>query len=140
MVIEADLSLLVELEPVAAQLLERHLASSKMWHPHTLVPWSRGRDFEPEYEWEPAETTIPADVRAALFVNLLTEDNLPYYFRDIERMLGKDGALGEWTRRWTAEEARPFRCHPRLPDRHSCRGSGGLGGGSDGADGRRRRS
>jgi acyl-[acyl-carrier-protein] desaturase len=106
MVIETDLALLTELEPVAEQLLERHLDSSKSWHPHTLVPWSRGRDFEPDYEWEPAETNIPADVRSALYVNLLTEDNLPFYFRDIERMLGKDGALGEWTRRWTAEEAR----------------------------------
>ena len=46
------------------------------------------------------------EVRSALFVNLLTEDNLPYYFRDIERMFGKDGAWGEWVRRWTAEEGR----------------------------------
>ncbi|MDH3680253.1 MAG: acyl-ACP desaturase [Acidimicrobiia bacterium] len=106
MVIEADLALLADIEPEAERLLERHLSSTKAWHPHTLVPWSRGRDFEPDYEWDPDETTIPAEVRAALFVNLLTEDNLPYYFRDIERMLGKTGAFGEWTRRWTAEEAR----------------------------------
>ena len=37
---------------------------------------------------------------------MLTEDNLPYYFRDIERMFGRDGAWGEWVRRWTAEEGR----------------------------------
>ena len=106
MVIDADVGLLAELEPEAERLLERHFTSTRDWHPHTFVPWSRGRDFEPDYEWDPAETVIPADVRAALFVNLLTEDNLPYYFRDIERMLGRDGAFGEWTRRWTAEEAR----------------------------------
>ena len=106
MVIETDLELLIDIEPEAERLLDHHLATSKEWHPHTLVPWSRGRDFEPDYEWDPEETTVPAEVRSALFVNLLTEDNLPYYFRDIERMLGKDGALGEWTRRWTAEEAR----------------------------------
>ena len=46
------------------------------------------------------------EVRSALFVNLLTEDNLPYYFRDIERMFGADGPWGEWVRRWTAEEGR----------------------------------
>ena len=31
------------------------------------------------------DTEIDEAVRAALFVNLLTEDNLPYYFRDIDR-------------------------------------------------------
>jgi acyl-[acyl-carrier-protein] desaturase len=106
MVIDADLALLAELEPEAGRLLERHLASAKDWHPHLLVPWSRGRDFEADYEWSPEETDLPAEIQAALFVNLLTEDNLPYYFRDIERMFGRDGAWGEWVRRWTAEEAR----------------------------------
>ncbi len=106
MVIDADISFLAELESTAEALLERHLSQTKEWHPHTLVPWSRGRDFEPDYEWSPDEANIPAEVRSALFVNLLTEDNLPYYFRDIERMFGGDGAWGEWVRRWTAEEAR----------------------------------
>jgi acyl-[acyl-carrier-protein] desaturase len=102
-----DSTLLAELEPVAEQLLERHLAATKMWYPHALVPWSRGEDFEPDYEWDPAEADVPAPVRAALYVNLLTEDNLPYYFRDIHRMYGHGGgAWGEWTRRWTAEEGR----------------------------------
>ncbi len=106
MVIDADVAFLAELEDTAEQLLERHLAATKEWHPHTLVPWSRGRDFEEGYEWSPEESNVPADVRSALFVNLLTEDNLPYYFRDIERMFGADGPWGEWVRRWTAEEGR----------------------------------
>ncbi len=106
MVIDADVALLAELEPEAERLLENHYATTKEWHPHALVPWSRGRDFEPEYEWSPEESDMPPEVRSALFVNLLTEDNLPYYFRDIERMFGKDGAWGEWVRRWTAEEGR----------------------------------
>lgn len=102
-----DLALLNELAPVAERNLERHLATSKMWYPHTMVPWSRGEDFEPDYEWDPNEANLPPAVRAALYVNLLTEDNLPYYFRDIHRMYGHaDGAWGEWTRRWTAEEGR----------------------------------
>ncbi len=106
MVISADVAFLSELEPTAEKLLERHLASTKEWHPHTLVPYSRGRDFEADYEWSPEDANVPAEIRSALFVNLLTEDNLPYYFRDIERMFGKDGAWGEWVRRWTAEEGR----------------------------------
>ena len=70
------------------------------------MPWSQGRDFEPDDEWSPDEVQLSDEVRSALFVNLLTEDNLPYYFRTIERMFGADSAWGTWARRWTAEEGR----------------------------------
>jgi acyl-[acyl-carrier-protein] desaturase len=101
-------ALLVELTPTVEGLLERHLTQAKEWFGHELVPWSRGRDFTPGAEWSEADSDVslsPA-VRSALFVNLLTEDNLPYYFRTIEAMFGRDGAWGEWARRWTAEEGR----------------------------------
>jgi acyl-[acyl-carrier-protein] desaturase len=98
-------ALLHELEPVAATLLERHLASAKEWFPHELVPWSRGRDFDGS-GWDPDEVDLAPAVRSSLFVNLLTEDNLPYYFRTIEAMFGRDSAWGTWVRRWTAEEGR----------------------------------
>jgi acyl-[acyl-carrier-protein] desaturase len=45
-------------------------------------------------------------VRSSLYVNLLTEDNLPYYLRDIHILFGGDDAWGAWARRWTAEEGR----------------------------------
>src|SRR5512138_747616 len=103
--------LLSELEPTVEQLLARHLASAREWFPHELVPYSRAREFECGEAWSEADAdmggaTIDDKVRSALFVNLLTEDNLPYYFRDIELMFGRDGAYGAWTRRWTAEEGR----------------------------------
>jgi acyl-[acyl-carrier-protein] desaturase len=108
-----EATLLRELEPVAAKLLDRHLGVAKEWFPHEMVPYSRGKDFEPGYEWKPedadfgaAGSEINESVRAALFVNLLTEDNLPYYFRDIDRLFGSDSAFGEWSRNWTAEEGR----------------------------------
>jgi acyl-[acyl-carrier-protein] desaturase len=94
------------LEPTVGELLDRHLSQAKEWFPHQLVPWSRGRDFAPDWEWSPEETELGDDVRSSLFVNLLTEDNLPYYFRTIEFRFGRDGAWGEWVRRWTAEEGR----------------------------------
>ncbi len=102
---------LAELEPVAATLLDRHLATAKEWFPHELVPYGRGRDFGRGYAWESDHCDIggaelPEAVRSALFVNLLTEDNLPYYFRDLDRMFEADGAFGTWNRRWTAEEGR----------------------------------
>jgi acyl-[acyl-carrier-protein] desaturase len=41
-----------------------------------------------------------------MFVNLLTEDNLPSYHREIATRFGRDGAWGTWVGRWTAEENR----------------------------------
>jgi len=100
-------ALLAELEPHAVELLERHLATAREWFPHALVPWSRGRDFHDPGDWEPNDDSpIGAAARSALFVNLLTEDNLPYYFRTISDRLGRDGPWGTWVRRWTAEEGR----------------------------------
>ncbi len=43
-------------------------------------------------------------------MNLLTEDNLPSYHREIERAFGRDGAWGTWVHRWTAEEGRHAFC------------------------------
>ncbi|HZN15154.1 MAG TPA: acyl-ACP desaturase [Acidimicrobiales bacterium] len=95
-----------ELTPTVTALLERHLTTAKEWFPHELVPWGRGRDFEPGETWDADEYPVSPGVRSALFVNLLTEDNLPYYFHTIDRVFGADGAWGEWSRRWTAEEGR----------------------------------
>ncbi|MGI9118957.1 MAG: acyl-ACP desaturase [Acidimicrobiales bacterium] len=103
---DRDTDLLHELAPVAEQLLERHLAHAKEWFPHELVPWSLGRDFEADEEWDPAQAPMDEAVRSALFVNLLTEDNLPHYFRTINGLFGIDDAWGAWSNRWTAEEGR----------------------------------
>ena len=104
-------ALLSDLTPTVEHLLERHLATSKEWFPHEHVPYGRGRDPIPGEQWcegdaDLAGATLTPEVRSALLVNLLTEDNLPYYFRSVERMFGRDGAWGTWVRRWTAEEGR----------------------------------
>jgi acyl-[acyl-carrier-protein] desaturase len=101
-----DEDLLNELSPVAEALLERHLANAREWFPHEFVPWSQGRDFEPGEAWHPDDAPMDEAVRSALFVNLLTEDNLPHYFRTIRGMFDIDQPWGAWARRWTAEEGR----------------------------------
>jgi acyl-[acyl-carrier-protein] desaturase len=101
-----DRALLAELAPVAESLLERHLAASKPWYSHEIIPWSLGRDFVPGEAWSPDDVKLPDPVRSALFVNLLTEDNLPYYFETINRMFGRNDIWATWSHRWTAEEAR----------------------------------
>jgi acyl-[acyl-carrier-protein] desaturase len=94
-----------DLQPVVAELMERHLQTTREWFPHELVPWSKGRDFVAGEEWDAEEARVPAAARVALVVNLLTEDNLPYYSATLGG-LGTDGPWGEWMRRWTAEEGR----------------------------------
>ncbi|MCY1142252.1 acyl-ACP desaturase [Actinoplanes sp. Pm04-4] len=102
-------SLLIELEPVVATNLDRHLSLAKEWFPHEYVPWSEGRTFdgllggEP---YQPTDSTLPDVARTALIVNLLTEDNLPSYHHEIATLFGRDGAWGTWVHRWTAEEGR----------------------------------
>ncbi|WP_433175071.1 acyl-ACP desaturase [Actinoallomurus sp. CA-150999] len=101
--------LLMELEPVVAVELDRHLSTAKEWFPHQYVPWSQGRDFDGPFDgeaWSPEDTNIPSAAREALIVNLLTEDNLPGYHREIATIFGRDGAWGTWVERWTAEENR----------------------------------
>ena len=90
----------------STRLLERHVSTAVEWFPHEYVPWGRARDFVSREEWwDPADIEPTRPARSALFVNLLTEDNLPYYFRTLSGF-GRDGVWGEWTRRWTAEEGR----------------------------------
>ncbi|MEV5704134.1 acyl-ACP desaturase [Actinoallomurus sp. NPDC052274] len=101
--------LLIELEPVVAAELDRHLSTAKEWFPHQYVPWSRGRDFDGPLDgepWSPEDSTVSPAAREALVVNLLTEDNLPGYHREISAIFGRDGAWGTWVDRWTAEENR----------------------------------
>jgi acyl-[acyl-carrier-protein] desaturase len=104
----AEARLLHELEPVVAENLERHLSLAKEWHPHDYVPWSRGRDFAylGGEDWAPADSPLDPVAKTAMTVNLLTEDNLPSYHREIATRFGRDGAWGEWVGRWTAEEGR----------------------------------
>ncbi len=100
--------LLYELEPVVAANLERHIKLAKPWMPHDYVPWSQGRDFAflGGEDWRPEDSKLDAVAKQAMIVNLLTEDNLPSYHREIATRFGRDGAWGEWVGRWTAEEGR----------------------------------
>jgi acyl-[acyl-carrier-protein] desaturase len=103
-----DARLLHELEPSVAQGLERHLATTKDWLPHEWLPWSRGRDFHGDtgLPWTTDQSQLSPAARAALTLNLLTEDNLPSYHHELLLRVGEEGAWGDWVRRWTAEEAR----------------------------------
>ncbi len=103
-----NLQLLHELEPVVEDLLNRHLSMFKEWNPHDYVPWSDGKNFYAldGQDWEPGQSRIPDVAQVAIVQNLLTEDNLPSYHREIAMNFSMDGPWGQWVNRWTAEEAR----------------------------------
>jgi len=103
-----DLQLLHELEPVVERNLNRHLSMRKDWNPHDYIPWSDGKNYYAlgGQDWEPGQSQLSEVAQVAMVQNLLTEDNLPSYHREIAMNFGMDGAWGQWVNRWTAEENR----------------------------------
>ena len=97
--------MLRELDSAVRAGLERHLSATSEWFPHEYVPYEVGRNYLHE-PWENEDSDLSPVSRTALEVNLVTEDNLPYYHLALWEMFGRDGAWGEWVRRWTAEEGR----------------------------------
>ena len=101
-----DRALLVELEPEAGRLYDRHAKVAQEWFPHDFIPYRLGRDFDKE-PWTPDQPRLTGVAQTAFEIGLLTEDNLPSYHRLIHGMFGKgDGAWINWVGRWTAEEGR----------------------------------
>jgi acyl-[acyl-carrier-protein] desaturase len=101
--------LLLELEQVVEENLNRHLKVAKEWFPHEYVPWSEGRNYDGPLDgdpWSPEDSPMSDVARSSLIVNLLTEDNLPSYHHEIASLFGRDAAWGDWVHRWTAEEGR----------------------------------
>ncbi|OBB48322.1 MULTISPECIES: acyl-ACP desaturase [unclassified Mycobacterium] len=103
-----DLHLLHELEPVVEKYLNRHLTMRKDWNPHDYIPWSDGKNYYAlgGEDWHPEQSQLSEVAQVAMIQNLLTEDNLPSYHREIAMNMGMDGAWGQWVNRWTAEENR----------------------------------
>ncbi len=95
--------LIAAVEDDIERLMADHLEKRPTWYAHDLINWEAGRSFVDE-PWDESQCTISPEVREALVLNLLTEDNLPYYHFSIASQFPKDSAIGRWTRRWTAEE------------------------------------
>ncbi|OZF42122.1 acyl-ACP desaturase, partial [Rhodococcus sp. 14-1411-2a] len=102
------LELLQELVPTAEDNVNRHISMAREWHPHDYVPWDEGRNFAAlgGQDYDPEQSKLSDVAQAAMITNLLTEDNLPSYHREIAENFSQDGAWGTWVGRWTAEENR----------------------------------
>jgi acyl-[acyl-carrier-protein] desaturase len=99
-------ALLVELEPEAGRLYDRHTSMALEWFPHDFIPYRMGRDFDRD-PWTPDQARLTGVAQVAFEVGLLTEDNLPAFHREVYASFGQgDGAWINWINRWTAEEGR----------------------------------
>ncbi len=104
----SNVDLLRELEPVAEKLINRHMSMFKEWNPHDYIPWDEGKNYPAlgGQDWDPDQAKLSDVARVAILKNLLTEDNLPAYHREIAMNFSMDGPWGYWVNRWTAEENR----------------------------------
>lgn len=98
------LELVKAIEHEVERLTAEHLERRSDWYYHDIVPWERGKSYR-DKPWDPSQVTISENARTSLVLNLLTEDNLPYYHSLIEKHMPKGSAFVRWNRLWTAEEA-----------------------------------
>ncbi|MEV0296897.1 hypothetical protein [Nocardia sp. NPDC050710] len=85
-----------ELEPVAERGLGEHLRRAEARYPHDYVWWDDGRDFAApgEIDGEPGRSRLSEVTRTTMVTNLLTEDNLLCYRREISEFFSLDGVRG----------------------------------------------
>ncbi len=83
--------------------MDAHRTRREHWYHHDFIPWEIGRNYVDE-PWDESQCTLSPEVRTALHVNLLTEDNLPYYFARLAACYPTDSPMHEWSHLWTAEE------------------------------------
>ena len=103
MPLNEQFELLSDLEDDVIQLMAEHKERRKDWYFHEYVPWERGESFR-DTPWDETQATVAPEVRTALVLNLLTEDNLPYYHEVIGRFMPDGSAFKAWNNLWTAEE------------------------------------
>jgi acyl-[acyl-carrier-protein] desaturase len=98
---------LKDLEDRVRELMDAHERKRDIWFPSDLLepePDTCPDDFRARLRSQ-AEG-IPDHVRAALALNLLTEEGLPHFHRLLAVYLGDDSHWRNWNNLWTAEEDR----------------------------------
>ncbi len=95
------------------ELVATHKSRREHWYFQDFVPWEAGRNFRDE-PWDESQCTLAPEVRTALVLNLLTEDNLPYYHARLATAFPPDSPMADWSGLWTAEEGQhaiAMRCY-----------------------------
>jgi acyl-[acyl-carrier-protein] desaturase len=99
-------ALTLELEPVVAENLDRHLNTEDVWFAHDYVPFEQGENFAflGGQDWDPSQVTLPKHITDALEILLIQKDNLAGYHREFVFSFLLEDKWGRWLGRWTAEE------------------------------------
>ncbi len=100
--------LVIALEKALPELSEEHQLDIAVWQPHDWVPWDAGRNFAflGGEDWDPSDSTMSDEAKAALMALLLLKDNLPSYHRVLAMFFP---AFSDWRAlvgTWTAEDNR----------------------------------
>lgn len=103
---ERDARMVHELRETTENLINLHLQAARPWDPQEYVPWENAPNYNPKMEWNEDVYPLSQGVRSALFVNELTEINLPYYTNTLLANAPTDHPLTDWSRIWTSEEWR----------------------------------
>ena len=97
--------LLTEAAPDVERLYNRHLEAPRLWFPHEQIDWGQGESFN-DRPWNASDYLVNDGVRSSIYVNLLTEDNLPYYTHTLLSHAPKGHPILDWNHQWTMEENR----------------------------------
>jgi acyl-[acyl-carrier-protein] desaturase len=97
--------LLEEISGDVVRLYDRHMQAPRLWYPHEQIDWGSGESFTMR-AWAASDYELPAGVRSAILVNLITEDGLPYFTNILLRNTPANHPLLDWNHQWTTEENR----------------------------------
>ena len=103
----SKIEVLQDLEEKVQELMEVHERKRELWFPSDLL--GPGPDEDPDahlLELRAQAAGIPDHARAALALNLLTEEGLPHFHRILAVYLGDESFWRGWNNLWTAEEDR----------------------------------
>jgi acyl-[acyl-carrier-protein] desaturase len=103
----SKLEVLQDLEEKVRELMETHERKRELWFPSDLL--GPGADECPDTHLATLRAQaagIPDAARAALALNLLTEEGLPHFHRLLAVYLGDESFWRSWNNLWTAEEDR----------------------------------
>lgn len=87
-------------------ILNKHINSRKNWYPHEIIPWEKYSEIT-KNGFEYNVDKVSKNLVSALYLLVMTEDNLPWYARTIAGFIGnqnRDTAWNHWLQQWVAEE------------------------------------
>ena len=105
--LESKVEVLRDLEGRVGELMELHERKRDLWFPSDLLgPEADTDPDEFQAQLRARAQGIPDHARAALALNLLTEEGLPHFHRLLAVYLGDESYWRLWNNLWTAEEDR----------------------------------